>query len=152
MDSMYFEDYQAGTSVTTSGRTITEADIVNFACLSGDFNPIHTNVEFAKKGAFGERIAHGMLGLSVLTGLIHEAGIIKTTVVAFTGLTWKFTSIVKIGDTFAGIFTVLKSRGLGPKQGMIVFSVKLTNQRGETVGEGEWSLLVKKRELVATAS
>lgn len=148
MDSLYFDDYKTGLNIETPARTITEADIVNFACLSGDFNPIHINAEFAKKeGAFGDRIAHGMLGLSVLTGLVHETGIIRTSVVAFVGLSWKFTNIVKIGDTIRGTFTVTKSRGLG-KQGMVVFDVKITNQRNETIGQGEWSLMVKKKDFV----
>ena len=76
---LYFEDYEIGDSVTTQGRTITEADIVNFAALSGDWNPIHVDAEYAKGGMFGERIAHGLLGLSVATGLAARLGFINET-------------------------------------------------------------------------
>ncbi len=73
---LYFEDYTTGDSVTSQGRTVTEADIVSFAALSGDWNAIHVDAEYAKKGMFGERIAHGMLGLSIATGLAARLGFI----------------------------------------------------------------------------
>ncbi|MEK6543594.1 MAG: MaoC/PaaZ C-terminal domain-containing protein [Elusimicrobiota bacterium] len=142
--SLFFEDYKPGTTITTGGRTITEADIVNFACLSGDFNPIHTNVEHAKKG-FGERIAHGLLGLAVLSGLIHEHGAIRESVVAFIHLDWRFSQVVKIGDTIHGTFVVDKVRAVGQGQGIVYFDSSIVNQKGETVGEGQWGLMIRKR-------
>lgn len=145
MQTLYFEDYAPGQSLETSARTVTEADIVNFACLSGDFNPIHINAEFAKKGVFGERIAHGLLGLAILSGLIHEAGPIKESVVAFVNMTWKFMQTIKIGDTMRGRFQIAKTRGVGPKQGLVYFNVSMLNQRDETLGRGEWVMMLKKR-------
>ncbi|MBI4370613.1 MAG: MaoC family dehydratase N-terminal domain-containing protein [Elusimicrobia bacterium] len=150
-NSLYFEDYQVGASIKTSARTITQTDVVNFACLSGDFNPIHVNVEYAKKGVFGQPIAHGLLGLSVLTGLAHEVGFIRESVVAFTGLNWRFLKPVVFGDTIHGEYTVSKTRGLGPLQGLVFFAVKILNQRDEVVGEGEWSLMMKKKAPAAAA-
>ncbi|MBI3537867.1 MAG: dehydratase, partial [Chloroflexi bacterium] len=79
---MHFEDFQPGTEVVTQGRTITEADIVNFAGVTGDFNAIHVDAEFSKTTPFGERIAHGLLGLSVGTGLIMQSGMLDGTVIA----------------------------------------------------------------------
>ncbi|MBI2070187.1 MAG: MaoC family dehydratase N-terminal domain-containing protein [Elusimicrobia bacterium] len=144
MPSLYFDEYQIGQTITTGGRTVTQTDVVNFACLSGDFNPIHVNVEHAKKSPFGAPIAHGLLGLSIVSGLAHEMGFIRDSVVAFTGLSWKFKKPVLFGDTIKSRFTVRQTRGLGA-QGIVVFDVKLLNQRDETVGEGEWSLMIKKK-------
>ena len=147
--SLFFDDYTPGKKIETGGRTITEADIVNFACLSGDFNPIHTNAEHANKGPFGGRIAHGLLGLAVLSGLIHEHGAIRESTVAFVHLSWRFTQVVKIGDTIHGLFEVTKTRAVGPGQGLVYFDSKIVNQRGETVGQGEWGLMIKKKPALA---
>ena len=87
---LYFEEFNVGDTVTSAGRTITEADIVNFAALSGDWNAIHVDAEFAKNSMFGERIAHGLLGLSIASGLAVRLGFIEDTVIAFMGLDWKF--------------------------------------------------------------
>src|SRR5512139_2530917 len=96
---LYFEEFNVGDVANTQGRTITEADIVNFAMLSGDWNTIHTDVEYAKQTMFGERIAHGMLGLSIATGLAVQLGFINETVIAFRSIEWKFSAPMKIGDT-----------------------------------------------------
>ncbi len=79
----YYEDFEVGYVDTTRARTITEADIVNFAAFSGDWYPLHTDVEYAKKGPFGERIAHGMLVLSVAVGLMP---LYEMAIVAFYGM------------------------------------------------------------------
>ena len=80
---MYFEEFQVGQEVITSGRTITETDIVNFAGLSGDFNFIHTNAVAAQATPFGQRVAHGMLVASIATGLAVQQGFIDGTTLAF---------------------------------------------------------------------
>ena len=74
MEKVFFEDYEVGEVLVTPGRTITETDIVMFAALTGDWHPIHTNVEYAKKTIFGERIAHGMLGLTLGSALVFRLG------------------------------------------------------------------------------
>ncbi|MEK7288302.1 MAG: MaoC/PaaZ C-terminal domain-containing protein [Elusimicrobiota bacterium] len=142
--SLYFEEYLPGMTIGTTARTITETDVVNFSCLSGDFNPLHADIEYAKKTIFGQRIAHGLLGLSVLTGLADNLGFIRESVVGFVGLTWKFMKPVLFGDTIRGEFTVIKTRGLGA-QGLVVMGVKIINQKGETVGAGEWTMMMKKK-------
>ena len=96
---LYFEEFNVGDTVTSAGRTITEADIVSFAALSGDWNAIHVDAEFARSQMFGERIAHGLLGLSIASGLAVRLGFIEDTVIAFMGLDWKFRAPIKIGDT-----------------------------------------------------
>ena len=96
---LYFEEFNVGDTVTSAGRTITEGDIVNFAALSGDWNAIHVDAEYAKNGMFGERIAHGLLGLSIASGLAVQLGFIENTVLAFRGVNWTFSGPIKIGDT-----------------------------------------------------
>lgn len=143
---MYFEDFQTGDYMTSPSRTITEADVVNFAGISGDYNPIHTDVEFAKKSMFGKPIAHGILGLSVATGLAARLGFIENTAQAFLGLDWKFKGPIFIGDTIRLRGEVTRTKALGRLGGgVIVLKVSLLNQRDEVVQEGEWTVLVKSR-------
>ena len=140
----YFEEFNVGDKVFSQGRTITEADIVAFAGLSGDYNPIHTDVEFAKTGMFGERIAHGLLVLSIASGLAWQLGFMAGTADAFLSLDWKFTGPTKIGDTVKVSAEVTQKREMpGSGGGMIVFSVEATNQRGEVIQRGKWSVLVR---------
>lgn len=141
---LYFEEYVVGDYVTTPGRTITEADIVNFAALSGDWNSIHVDAEFAKQGMFGERIAHGLLGLSIASGLAVQTGFITGTVIAFMGLDWKFRAAIKIGDTIHVRAEIAETKPV-PRLGggIVTFNVEVINQRGETTQRGAWNMLVK---------
>lgn len=143
---LYFEEFTEALEVVSMGRTITEADIVNFAGLSGDFNTIHTDAEFGKATPFGERIAHGLLVLSVATGLATQLGFMEGTVIAFIGLEWKFKGAVKIGDTVhltAKVKQTKAMKALGG--GFVVFDVRVLNQRDEVVQQGEWTVLVKSK-------
>jgi len=81
----YFEDWSVGDSITTPARTITEGDVVQFAQLTGDWNPIHTDVEFAKTTPYGQRLAHGLLGLSFAIGLLDRTGAFSGSVIANLG-------------------------------------------------------------------
>ncbi|MBI5650064.1 MAG: MaoC family dehydratase N-terminal domain-containing protein [Chloroflexi bacterium] len=142
----YFEEFEIGLEIESQGRTITEADIVNFAGVSGDYNSIHTDAEFSKATPFGERIAHGMLVLSVATGLGMQLGFLDGTVIAFTGLEWKFRGVVKIGDTVRMIVKVTKTKAMkAAGGGFVVFDARVLNQRNETVQQGEWTVLVKSK-------
>lgn len=144
--SLYFEDYGIGDAATTQARTITETDIVNFAALSGDWNPIHTDAEFAKGGMFGERIAHGLLGLSIASGLAIRLGFLEDSVIAFMGLDWKFRGAIKIGDTIK-VRAEVAEKKLMPRLGggLVTFNVEVINQRGETTQKGTWTMLVKTK-------
>jgi len=141
---LFFEDFEPGYKVQTGGRTISEADIMMFAGLSGDWNPVHVDAEYAKTGLFGERVAHGLLGLSIASGLAMQMGFLDRTVEAFTGLEWKFRAPIKIGDTITTEAEV-KERKLAPggKSGFVEFSVNVKNQRGERVQRGTWMIVVK---------
>jgi acyl dehydratase len=124
---------------------VTETDIVLFAGLSGDYNVVHTDAEFMKTSIFGERIAHGLLGLAIQAGLFTRATQAYATV-AFVGLRWKFKSPIKIGDTIR-----LRARVVGKKEtskpdhGVITLQRTVLNQRDEVVQEGETDLIVQRR-------
>lgn len=142
----YFEEFEVGQTVVTVGRTITEGDIVRFAGLSGDFNQIHTDADYAAQEMFGERIAHGLLVLSIASGLAVQTGIIEGTVMAFRELDWKFSRPVKIGDTLhaeievEGIKAVPRLGG-----GNVVMKVTMINQEDTVVHRGHWVMLVKSK-------
>ncbi|MDH7485269.1 MAG: MaoC/PaaZ C-terminal domain-containing protein [Anaerolineae bacterium] len=142
----YFEEFAVGFSAATAARTITETDVVNFAALTGDWNPLHTDAEFAKTTVFGQRIAHGLLILSIASGLITRLGLIEGTAEAFRELSWKFRAPVFIGDTIHATATVSETRPL-PRlgSGMVILEVSVINQRGEVVQKGTWQALVKSR-------
>ena len=97
---LYFEEFSVGQKVITEKRTITENDIMTFAALSGDNNRIHTDPEFSKTTMFGRQVAHGLLGLSIASGLAWQTGILDGTVIVFREVNeWKFVKPVFIGDT-----------------------------------------------------
>lgn len=142
----YFEDFTEGMSFRSAGRTLTEADIVAFAGLSGDFNPIHVNAPYAESTLFGQRIAHGLLVLSVASGLATGLGFMGDRVEAFLGLEWKFRAPVFIGDTIHVEIRVGSSRAM-PRLGggLVSFDVRVVKQDGSVAQKGEWSLLFKRR-------
>lgn len=140
---LYFEEFEVGMEIETRGRTITETDIVNFAGISSDFNPMHTDAEYGKQTQFGQRVAHGLLGLSVASGLSYQMGFMEGTVLAFIGLEWKFRAPVFIGDTIRVKAKVTQCRGkkmLGG--GFVVFAVDVVNQKNETTQKGTWTVLI----------
>jgi acyl dehydratase len=141
----YFDDIQVGETYESPGRTVTEADIVIFAGLSGDYNVLHTDAEFMKSSTFGERIAHGLLGLAILSGLFTRAGIPYATLGLGT-LRWKFKGPIKIGDTIRVRAKVtVKEEGSKPDRGVITVERQVLNQRDEVVQEGETGLIVERR-------
>ncbi|HIQ04806.1 MAG TPA: dehydratase [Anaerolineae bacterium] len=135
-----------GDEVTSPGRTITETDIVNFAALSGDWNQLHTDAEYAKSTMFGQRIAHGLLVLSIASGLAVRLGFMDETVLAFMGLEWRFRRPVMIGDTIRVRTTVSELKPV-PRLGggNVTFRVAVLNQRDEVVQRGSWTILMKSR-------
>ncbi len=143
---LYFEEFEPGYKMTTNGRTISEADLMAFAGLSGDWNPMHVDAEYAKATMFGERVAHGLLGLSIASGLALQTGFLNRTVEAFTGLDWKFRAPIKIGDTIT-VEADVKEKKLAPggTSGFVEFNVMVRNQRGERVQRGTWMIVVKCR-------
>ena len=146
MRGMYFEEFTVGQEVTSAARTITETDVVNFAALTGDWNQLHTDAEFAKTTPFGQRVAHGLLILSIASGLITRLGVVEGTAEAFRELRWKFRGPVFIGDTVHLVATVTDTRPL-PRlsNGMVTLEASVVNQRDEVVQKGTWHMLVRCR-------
>jgi acyl dehydratase len=144
---LWFEDAPLGLSYTTPARTITEADLVAFSGLSGDYNALHTDAEYMKASPFGERIAHGALILSIVTGLRARTGLFDGTIIAFAEIrSWRFRAPVFIGDTIHAENEVVERHETSkPDRGIVVQRVAVRNQRGETVQEGEMVTLVKRK-------
>ena len=141
----HFDEIAVGEEYESPGRTVTEADIVIFAGLSGDYNILHTDAEFMKASIFGERIAHGLLGLSIQSGLLTR-GMRPYATIAFVGLQWKFKGPIKIGDTIRVRARVVRKKETSkPDRGIVTLSRQILNQRGEVVQEGETDLMVARR-------
>ena len=139
----YFEDFTTGEIAVTRARTITETDIVNFAALTGDWYPLHTDIEYAKKGPFGERIAHGLLILSIANGLMP---LYDMAIVAFYGMDKvRFTAPTKIGDTIHVELEVVEKQDKGDIGGVITLKESVKNQRGENVALSTKKVLIAKR-------
>jgi acyl dehydratase len=140
-----FEDLRVGEEYDSPGRTVTETDIVIFAGLSGDYNVLHTDAEYMKSSLFGERIAHGLLVLSIQQGLL-ERGRPPRAREMLVGIKWKFKGPVKIGDTLhvrARITTLRDSDA--PGWGTVLVEREVVNQLGEVVQSGETEHLVGRR-------
>jgi 3-hydroxybutyryl-CoA dehydratase len=142
----YYEDYQVGQKLVTRARTITEADIVQFGSLTGDFNPMHFDAEYMKSHMLGQRIAHGLLTVSYAAGQAYQLGFMEKTVLAFREMNMKFSVPVYIGDTIHVEIEVRERKDavrLGG--GLVTFGVKIVKQDGSTVQKGEWVVLVASR-------
>ena len=141
----FFEDFKEGEEFESPARTVTEADIVNFAGISGDFNPLHVDEQFAKKTKFGRRIAHGVLTFAIMTGLWGRTGFLEGTAEAFYGVDrLRFTRPVFIGDTIKVKVKVVSMEDRG-ETGLITFHNEVVNQRGEVVMVCDAKILLKKR-------
>lgn len=143
----YFEDWAVGDQVTTPARTITETDIVQFAQLTGDWNPIHTDAEFAQASPYGERLAHGLLGLTFAIGLLDRTGVFSGSAIANLGIEeWRFTGPVKIGDTLHVVMTIADLRLTSDgKRGIAARRFEVRNQRDEVVQEGRSPIMLRSR-------
>ncbi len=137
MEKLYFEDYFIGEKLVSPGRTITETDIVQFAAFTGDWHPLHVDVEYAKKTPFGERIAHGMLTLCVGSALPFRLGMnvaLPKSFIAFYGMdSVRFVGPVKIGDTIRCEVEIIELDVKNDNQGVIVAKNCIRNQREENV-------------------
>lgn len=144
---MYFEDFEVGQVFTSQGRTITETDVVMFAGWSWDTNPPHTDAESMRGSRFGERIAHGLLGLSVAMGLVSRIGVFEDSSIALLGIDgWRFVAPILIGDTVHVSVEITGTRLTSAgDSGVLNRRLTLTNQHGEVVQQGEIGLLVATR-------
>jgi len=144
---MWFEEFEVGQRIITPGRTITESDIVSFAGLSGDYNQIHTDAEFSSKTPFGKRVAHGLLVLSIASGLAMRTGVLEGTVLAFREINnWKFSLPVFIGDTIYTELNIIETKPIHRLAGgSLVIDISVKNQRNEVTMKGTWTALIASK-------
>ena len=142
----FFSEFEVGQEFVSVGRTITEADVVAFSGISGDYNPLHTDATFAAKTPFGQRIAHGMLSASISTGLAQTLGIFEGTTLALMGQTFQYKGPVFFGDTIRLSLTVetTKPSSKGGK-GVVNFRSDILNQNDSVVITGSWTVLFRGR-------
>jgi 3-hydroxybutyryl-CoA dehydratase len=150
-EALYFDDVEIGEAWDSPARTVTETDIVNFAGITGDYNPLHVDHEFAKNTLFGKPIAHGLLGLSLVAGLGSFSPWMKTA--AFVRIVdWKFLKPIFIGDTVHVRTEIVAKevRGRG-RRGLITWKRQLVTQQGVVVQEGTTETLVEIRQDTASS-
>lgn len=141
---MTFDEFEIGATFISRARTVTETDVIAFAGISGDFNPLHTDAEFAKTTPFGERIAHGLLVFAFATGMANWTGIFDGTTLALMEQTVKYKGVVKFGDTVHLEMEVVEKKPTSkPERGVVKFATRVLNQNKEVVQDGEWTLLMK---------
>jgi len=147
MVGLYWEDWEIGKEYVSASRTITEADIIHFAGISGDYNPLHIDEEYCKKTIFGTRIAHGPLVYSIAAGLLFQLHLYDDTLIAFLGFdSLKFTKHVIAGDTITAKISVLEKRETSkPDRGVMKRSLKVYNQNNEMVQDAVQAFLLKRK-------
>ncbi len=147
MPGLYFEEFSAGQKIMTEGRTVSDQDIVTFAELTGDNNRIHLDEKFSQAGPFGRRIAHGLLGLSIASGLAWRTGILDGTVIAFREVDeWKFIKPIFIGDTVHAELNIIETKAM-PRigGGSVLITTELKNQQDEICMKGNWAILIMSK-------
>ncbi len=151
-----YEDLSVGMKFRSPGRTILDADLIQFAGMTGDYSELHTSEVYAKASQFGRRVAHGMLGLAYAHGLMWpRTGELRETAVAFLGIEdWRFVGPIFVGDTIFVEYEIasLRDSKSRPTQAIATFDVKLVNQDGVVVQQGRKALLVSKVPLEAVSA
>ncbi len=138
-----FHKLEVGGRFVSRARTITETDVVNFAALTADWHPLHTNAEHAKESIFGQRVAHGMLLLSYSIGLVPNEYVVALR--RLKNVTFK--KPVFFGDTIRVRRTIgTKTEHKNPAQGFVIYEVEVLNQDDKVVQKGQWNMLVRRRE------
>lgn len=141
----YYEDYHVGAQFVTPARTIGETEVSMFAMLTGDFNRLHTDAEYMKDSIFGERIAHGLLGLAVVNGLKYRTALNPDSIVAFLGVNWSFVAPILFNDTIHAVLQVESMRETRhADRGIVVFAIEVRNQRAEVVQKGTMTMMMKR--------
>ncbi|MAU00131.1 MAG: dehydratase [Anaerolineaceae bacterium] len=142
-----YEEFELGAVYDTQARTITEADVVTFAGLSGDYNPLHTDAEAAKNTPFGERIAHGTLTVAISTGMANMTGLMAGTTIALMEQNIQYKGAVKFGDTVRLQMEVIEKRETSkPDRGIVKLAARVLNQRDELVVDMVWTQLMQRQK------
>ena len=147
MAGWYLEDFEVGKTYRSGGRTVTETDVVNFARLSGDFNPLHMDEEFARtQSIFGHRIAHGMLGAVIMTGLSNQMGMFAGTTIAFLELSIRYPAPLEIGATVHLEMTPTDiHHSSKPGRGVLTMDANLVDGKGAVTTQCVWKLMMKAK-------
>ena len=141
-----FEQFHLGDTFASQARTVTEADVVGFAGLSGDFNPLHTDAVFAATTPATQRIAHGMLIAAMATGMANWTGVFEGTTIALMEQTIRYKGMAKFGDTVHLEMKVAEKKETSkPARGIVFFDVQVVNQDGQTIIEGPWTLMMRRQ-------
>lgn len=145
MDSLWFDDVEVGQKWLSPARTLTESDVVNFASMTGDYNPLHVDHQYAAKSIYRKPIAHGLLGLAWVAGLGSTSPLMRT--LAFTSVKhWEFLLPIYFGDTVHVVTRSLEKTPKGKKSGQIVWERQLVNQKDQVVQQGQFETLVAIRQ------
>ena len=144
-EGLFFEDFVVGRRFETGARVVTQADVEAFADVSGDRNPLHLDEEYAAKSVFGRRVAHGVLGLGVATGLLNERGLTRGTLVALLGVAWDFVEPLYPGMEVRAELVVASVRETRrADRGLVVLDTELVGGGG-AIQRGQLRLLVRRR-------
>jgi acyl dehydratase len=147
--SMHFDDFEVGDTYRSASRTVTEADVVNFAGLSGDYHALHMDEPYASATPYGRRIAHGMLIVAMSSGLVSRLPVMRLlerTTIGLAGVECRFVKPTFIGDTVhVSVSIESKTPGRKPDRGTLAMRRTVLNQHGEPVVEGVWKLVVRTR-------
>ena len=148
MAGWYLEDFEVGQTYKSGGRTITECDVATFAGLSGDFNPLHMDEEYAKtQSIFGKRIAHGMIGPVIMTGMSNHMGMFEGTTIAFLELSIKYPAPLEIGATVHLEMTPTEIRHTSkPGKGILTLNANLVDHHGKVITECVWKIMMLARQ------
>ncbi len=148
MAGLYLEEFELGKTYKSGGRTITECDVSNFAGLSGDFNPLHMDDEFARtQSIFGHRIAHGMIGPVIMTGMSNQMGMFEGTTIAFLELSIKYPAPLEIGATVHLEMTPTDiHHSSKPGRGVLTLDANLVDQNGKVITQCVWKIMMMAKE------
>lgn len=142
-ESLYFDELSVGDRWKSRARTVTEADVVNFAGITGDYDPLHVDHEYARQTPFGKPIAHGLLGLAFVAGLGSNYPAVNT--VAFVGIReWEFLKPIFIGDTIHAVNEIVELNANHRRRGAVIWRRQLVNQRGEVIQQGIFETFVAR--------
>ena len=147
-EPLWFDELSLGMSMRSPARAVTEADIVAFAALSGDWNPMHSDAETAALGHFGQRVAHGLLGQAIASGLFTRTRLsqrLQPYLVPLLGIEWRFEAPILIGDTIHVDVEVTDLRSTHGGRGVVVLSRRVVNQTGVRVQSGTTTMLIRGR-------
>ncbi len=148
MPGKYFDEFKVGDEFVTPSRTLTETDVVMFAAMTGDYNELHTNAEYMKDTQFGQRLVHGLLGLSISEGLLFRLGFQEGTGIAFLGIeSWQFQAPLFFGDTIRVKVKIAETRASKskPDRGIVKLYLEIVKQDGTVVQSGYKTIMMQRR-------